>query len=89
MLKGYDYNHSYKKRRFASVYTQEHKLIQDFAIAPDKENIRFEYGSKREAINARGALAKYVKETKKQLNVLQREEFVFVVKRDEKTDEQG
>ena len=89
MLKGIKYNQNYKKKRGKSVYTQEHNAISDFEFVPDKHNLRFEYNDKKEAINAGNQLRRYVKETKKQLVVLQRENFVFVVKEKEDTNEQS
>ena len=89
MLKGYKYNQSYKHRSPVSKYNQEQKLIQDFAVDPNNENICFEYGSVREATNARQSLVNYVTSTKKQLIVMQRDEFVFVVRKEGKTNEQG
>lgn len=90
MLKSVKYNSTYReirKKRTHTAYTQEENLISDFEFELDKKNICLEYGDKREARNARGALTRYVKATEKKLDVKQRENFVFVVK--EEADEQN
>ena len=59
MLKGIKYNVNFKKRLVASKYDEEFKLLHDFS-ASKHENIEFEYGSDREALNATVALRKYI-----------------------------
>ena len=79
MFKSYKYNQKFKKRAKKSIYDQEQNLIHDF-WASKNENIEFEYTCSREAFNARNALNRYVNACRQPVKVLQRDNFVYVVK---------
>lgn len=79
MLKGYEYNKDYRVIRGKSIYTQEYDLLHEFS-ATDNENIRLEYSTEREAINAKQALTKYVNRCRMPLKIIRRDVFVFAVK---------
>lgn len=79
MFKGFEYNKDFRKMANKSVYTQEFDLLHEF-LATDNKNIRFEYSTEKEAINARQACATYIKNNNKPLKVMQRGNYVFAVK---------
>lgn len=82
MLKGYKFNQPYRKISSKSVYAQEYKLIEDF-LAGGEKNIQFEYDSVKSAINASVSMRKHIAEYKRPLLVMQREAYVFVVRKEE------
>lgn len=79
MFKGFEYNKDYRKMADRSVYAQEHKAFDEF-LTTEHDNIRLEYGNKREAQNAAQALRKYVKDCRKPLKVVCRQHYVFAVR---------
>lgn len=79
MLKGFEYNKECRKMVDRSEYAEEHRILNDF-LSTKNENVRFEYGTEREATNAGQALKNWVKNYRKPLKVAQRREFVFVTK---------
>ena len=79
MFKSYKYNQKFKKRAKKSIYDQEQNLIHDF-LASKNENIEFEYTCSKEAVNAAAALKNYTTACRQPLNVMQRANFVYVVK---------
>ena len=82
MLKGYKFNQYIRKISKKSVYEQEFELLHGF-LATENENICFEYGSTQEAINVRQALMMYTKRVRQPLNILQRGNTVFAIRKDE------
>ena len=82
MLKGYKFNQYVRKISSKSIYEQEYELLHDF-LASENENICFEYGSTQEAINARAALVVYIKRARQPLQLMQRVNCVFAVRKDE------
>ena len=79
MFKGFEYNKDYRKIKGRSIYTQEFELLHDFC-GSDKENIRLEYSTEREAANARQACAVYTKKNRMNLKMLQRGNYVFAIR---------
>lgn len=86
MLKGFEYNKNYRKISKRSLYDQECELLHEF-LGTENENIRFEYGNEKEANNARQGCARYAKEHRMPLKLMQRGVFVFAV-RTKKGDEE-
>ena len=82
MFKGFEYNQEYRRIKSKSVYAQEIEILHEFA-ASDKDNVRLEYTTEQEAVNARQALYNYIKEARKPLKVMQRGKYVFAVKTNE------
>lgn len=80
MLKGFEFNKNYRKMADKSVYAQEHQLLSDF-LTSEHDNIRLEYGNEREAKNAYQSLRKHIMQERKPLKVLQRQNYVFAVKK--------
>lgn len=65
MFKSISYNVNYKK---TSKYDAEKEALHDFN-ASNNENMRLEYDSSCEAINARNTVARYIKMAKMPLSV--------------------
>lgn len=78
MFKGFEYNKNYRKIGGRSIYEQEVELLHEF-LASEHDNIRFEYTTEREAVNARQSLTVYAKKNKMPLKIMQRENFVFAI----------
>lgn len=83
MLKEIKYNQEFRQIKTRSKYDQEYELLHDFS-GGDKHNMRLEYETVQEAINARQALNVYIKRVRQPFDVRQRKQFVFVEKRDAK-----
>lgn len=79
MFKGFEYNKNYRKICGKSIYAQEYELLHEF-LTTENENIRFEYTAEREATNSRQCCAKYVKDNRMPLKVIQRKNYVFAIK---------
>ena len=84
MIKKIEYNQDFKKMGGKGIYEYEMTLIRDF-FASEHENMRLEYSSKKEAVNATVQIKKYVEREKVNVNVHQREQYIFILRREKCT----
>ena len=80
MFKGFEYNKECRKLADRGAYAQEHNVLIEF-ITSDNENVRLEYSTEREAINAVQALKNWCARERKPLKLHQRTHYVFAVKK--------
>lgn len=82
MFKEVSYNYVFESWGGKGVYAREQVLLHEFTSS-DKENMRIEYCTTKEATNATVSLKKYVRKSRMNLEVRQRDKFVFVLRREQ------
>lgn len=82
MLKGFEFNKVCRVIKKSSLYEQEFDLLHEF-LPSDHKNLRFEYSEVSEAKNASQAIRRYIRENKQPLVAKQRNNYLFVVRKED------
>jgi hypothetical protein len=82
MLKGFEFNKVCRVIKKSSLYEQEFELLHEF-LPSEHKNLRLEYGTIAEAKNAAQALRRYAKDNKQPLDIKQRNNYIFAVRKED------
>lgn len=81
MLKGYEYNQVCRNIVKKTKCDYERGLLHEY-LASENENIRLEYDTPREAVNAAAMLKLYVRNARQPLEIKQRGNAVFAERKE-------